>query len=196
MVENTFELYGKYKNLYLFNSGKGSVLFRTLSYSKLEDSKRISKTYPALAPVVEDSIWEECVIEHTLPGTVDSLPAGIISTIVRLIIGFSGPSNQEEIDLDVSEIREEAHNIREDVIIKICQAFPSYTPEDVEAMEWKTQLRRLVQAEKVLNTKFSFVGPDDAAPAGVTEEAAPKMKEVDGEQYIDFAKENQVLMGN
>ena len=56
---STFELYGKYKDLYLFNTGRGSVLFKALSYDKCETAKRICKNYPALAPVIEDDIWRE-----------------------------------------------------------------------------------------------------------------------------------------
>lgn len=186
---NTFELYGKYKNLYLFNSGRGSVLFKALSYADCETAKRICNNYPALAPVVEDNIWEECVIEHTLPGTVDTLNAGMISTIVRLILGFSNPTSIADIEYEINDIRDSSKNIREDMIVKICQAFPAYKPEDVEAMEWKTQLKRLVQAEKVLNTTFNFT--DNKTPAKVKN--APSMKEVHGQNFIDFDKENQVL---
>jgi hypothetical protein len=185
---NTFKLYGKYKNLYLFNSGRGSVLFKPLSYEDCETAKRICNNYPALAPVVEDNIWEECVIEHTLPGTVDTLNAGIISTIVRLILGFSNPTSLQDIEYEINEIRENTKNIREDMIIKICQAFPAYTPEEVEAMEWKTQLKRLVQAEKILGATFTFGDNKTPKPKN-----APAIKEVNGQQFIDFDKENQVL---
>lgn len=187
---NTFELYGKYKNLYLFNSGRGSVLFKSLSYEDCETAKRICNNYPALAPVVEDDIWKECVIESTLSGTVDTLNAGIVSTIVRLILGFSNPTSLKDIDFEITKIRDESQNIREDMIIKICQAFPAYKPEDVEAMEWKTQLKRLVQAEKILGASFAFTDNKDKNKP----KDAPAMKEVNGQQFIDFGKENQVLM--
>jgi hypothetical protein len=191
---NTFELYGKYKDLYLFNTGKGSVLFKALSYDKCETAKRICKSYPALAPIVEDNIWEECVIEHTLPGTLSTLNAGLVSTIVRLILGFSNPTSQQDIEYDIREVREKSNNIREDIIIKICQAFPSYSPDQVEAMEWRTQLKRLVQAEKILGTTFSFI--DKAKiKTNVPKGNGPAMKEVNGQQFIDFEKENQVLNG-
>ncbi len=186
---NTFELYGKYKNLYLFNSGRGSVLFKPLSYEDCETAKRICKNYPALAPIVEDNIWEKCVIEHTLNGTINTLNAGIISTIVRLILGFSNPTSLNDIQHEIDDIRENSKNIREDMIIKICQAFPAYKPEDVEGMEWKTQLKRLVQAEKILGTTFTFAD----AKTAVKPKNAPVMKEVNGQQFIDFDKENQIL---
>ena len=192
---STFEQYGKYKDLYLFNTGRGSVLFKPLSYADCETAKRICKNYPALAPIVEDDIWKQCVIENTLQGTLDTMNAGIVSTIVRLIIGFSQPTTAKEIEDDVAEIRKNSKTIREDIVIKICQAFPAYKPEDVEAMEWKTQLRRLVQAEKILGTTFSF-DQNASKEAKVKPEEAPAMKEVNGQKFIDWEKENQILMGS
>lgn len=195
---NAFDLYGKYKHLYLFNTGKGSVLFKPLSYNKCETAKRICAAYPALAPVVEDNIWEECVVEHTLQATVDDMNAGLVSTIVRLILGFSNPTSLQEVEDDIQQLRNETGNIRNDIVIKICQAFPAYTPDDVENMEWREQLKRLVQAEKILGTKFQFVDEKSAGktPAKKTIPGqGPAMKVAnDGNQYIDFEKENQLLM--
>ena len=193
MSSDPFELYGRYKNLYLFNTGKGSVLFKPLSHADSETAKRICKAYPALAPIVEDNIWKKCVIEHTLPGTVDTMNAGLVSTIVRLILNFSNPIGQNEIESELDEVRARTKDFREEIIIKICQAFPAYTPEQVEDMEWKTQLKRLAQAEKILGTTFSFV--DNSKPQKLTGKAAPAVKEINGQQFFDFEKENQVLNG-
>ena len=192
---NAFELYGKYKNLYLFNTGKGSVLFKPLSHADSETAKRICKAYPALAPIVEDNIWKKCVIEHTLPGTVDTMNAGLVSTIVRLILNFSNPVSQEEIEAELNEMRSKTKDLREEIVIKICQAFPAYTPEEVEEMEWKTQLKRLAQAEKILGTTFSLVDTSKPAPPAKNPKTAPVVKEVGTQQFIDFDKENQILNG-
>lgn len=191
MSSNPFELYGKYKNLYLFNTGKGSVLFKPLSYADFETAKRISKAYPALAPIVEDNIWKKCVVEHTLSGTIDTLNAGLVSTIVRLILSFSNPIDKEEIESELEEVRNATKNIKEEIIIKICQAFPGYVPEQVEEMEWKTQLKRLAQAEKILGTTFSFI--DNKDPVKTPSKNTPATKQINGQNFIDFEKENQVL---
>ena len=194
---NAFELYGKYKSLYLFNTGKGSVLFKTLSYDKFQTAKRISKAYPALAPIVEENIWEECVVEHTLEGTIDTLNAGIVSTIVKLILHFSNPISLSKVQAELEEIRNEKTDIREEMIIKICKAFPAYKPEDIEAMEWKEQLKRLVQAEKILEITFELSSGQNQpqknkSKADLRNEVAMKQGS-DGMQYIDFDKENEMM---
>lgn len=188
---NAFELYGKYKNLYLFNTGKGSVLFKPLNYADCETAKRICNAFPSLAPVVEDNIWEQCVIEHTLHGTVHTLNAGIISTIVRLILHFSNPLSAHDINDSLENLRSQTLDIREDIVLKICQAFPAYKPEEVENMEWQVQLKRLVQAEKILGTEFQFAKKDNKPNKG----DGPAMRTgADGKQYIDWEKENATLI--
>lgn len=179
-TSNTFDLYGKYKNLYVFNTGRGSILFRPLSYDKSQTAKRICDAYPALAPAVEDDIWKECVIESTIPETLDQMDAGLVSTIVRLILRFSNPADLAQIHSDLKEVRENTINIRDEIVLKICQAFPAYTPEDVEAMEWKTQLKRLVQAERILGTTFEF-------------QKTPEVKPTKGPLVVDWEEENKVL---
>jgi hypothetical protein len=59
-------------------------------------------------------------------------------------------------------------------------------------MEWEVQLKRLSQAEKILGTMFEFTSNKEATP--VAPAHAPVMKKgKDGQQYIDFEKENQIL---
>lgn len=194
---NAFEMYGKYKDLYLFNTGKGSVLFKPLTYADCQTAKRITKAYPALGPVVEDNIWEECVIEHTLPGTLETLNAGIVSTIVRLILHFSNPSSLEEIQRQVDLLRDEAQDIRDEIVTKICKAFPAYKPEEIENMEWTQQLKRLIQAEEILGTKFEFTTNKNNLPQNRKD---PKNQVItktgsDGMEYIDFDAENAIMRG-
>lgn len=192
---NAFELYGKYKNLYLFNTGKGSVLFKPLTYDKCETAKRICNNFPSLAPVVEDNIWEECVVEHTLQGTLETLNAGLVSTIVRLILHFSNPLSANDINDNLERLRGQVLDIREDIVLKICQAFPAYKPEEVEDMEWQVQLKRLIQAEKILGTEFQFTKKGESKAPLTLPGAGPAMKTgSDGNQYIDWEKENALLM--
>ena len=192
---SAFELYGKHKNLYVFNTGRGSVVFKALSYDKSQTAKRICDAYPVLAPIVEEDIWEECVVECTIPEPLNKMKAGLVSTIVRLILRLSNPKDLPEIKKDLQEARDNTMSIREEIVLKICQAFPAYKPEEVEAMEWRTQLKRLVQAEKILGTTFEFQmnKPATKAPTKVTKEQATFLAEPEGPMVIDWEKENQIL---
>lgn len=200
MNENVFKLYTEHKHLYLFQSGQGSVLFTLLPFDKTKLVERIVKAYPALTTTIEDNIWEECVVEHSFPSRVEDMDAGIVSTITRLIMRLSSPNTIEEIQSDLDKTRENLTDIRDQIVTKICEAFPAYTPEEVEAMDWQTQIKRLAQAEKVLGTEFSLNNGKGAPakpgqkqmPGMQTEGVAFKMGD-DGKQYVDFNKENAML---
>ena len=175
--QNAFALYSKHSHLYTFKTVYGTVLFTLLSYDKCKIAQKICNAYPSLAPTIEDNIWEECVIEHSFPNSIDSMNAGLVSTIVRLILRLSIPSSKEEATAKLEEFRNSQMDIRDEIVIKICQAFPAYKPEEVEALDWQLQLKRLAQAEKILNTTFE-ISTNDTAP---------------NQDYIDFEKENKLL---
>lgn len=196
MNENVFKLYTEHKHLYLFQGAGGSALFRLLPFDKTKTVERICKAYPALTPTIEDNIWEECVIEHSFPSSLEDMNAGLVSTVTRLIMRLSSPSNINEIKEDLEETRSKLTDIRDQIVTKICEAFPAYTPEDVESMDWQTQIKRLAQAEKVLGTEFSLTNGKEGGkvpiPGMQTDGVATKIGE-DGNTYIDFNKENAAL---
>lgn len=191
MNENIFKLYTKYKNLYLFQSGTGSVLFRLLPFDKTRIAERITKAYPSLVPTIEENIWEECVVEHSYPKNFQDMNAGIISTVARIIIRLSSPRSIDEIKDDLDATRETLVDVRDQIVTKICEAFPAYKPEDVEAMDWQTQVKRLAQAEKVLGNAFSI--NDGDSPTGMPVAGVATKTGADGNQYIDFARENAAM---
>lgn len=188
MNENIFNLYSKHKNLYLFQSGTGSVLFRLLPFDKTRVAEKITRAFPALAPTIEENIWEECVIEHSYPSNYQDMNAGVVSTVARLIIRLSSPMSIEEIKDDLDATREGLVDIRDQIVTKICEAFPAYKPEDVEKMDWQTQVKRLAQAEKVLGNDFTI--NDGSSPTGIPTAGVATRVGEDGGQYIDFAREN------
>jgi len=194
MNENVFKLYTEHKHLYLYQAGEGSVLFRLLPFDKTKIVNRICKAYPSLTPTIEDNIWEECVLEHSFPSHLEDMNAGIISTITRLIMRLSSPSSIKEIQADLDETRSNLTDIRDQIVTKICEAFPAYTPEDVESMDWQTQIKRLAQAEKVLGTDFNLSSEGSKIPIpGMQTDGVQTKIGSDGVSYIDFNKENATL---
>lgn len=184
---NLFSLYSDYKNLYLYQSSSGTILFRLLPYDRVRVVEKLIASYPSLKTKIEDDIWDECIIESSFPSSLDDLDAGIITTISQLIIRLSCPTSIQEINSDLDAMRNELTDIRDQIITKICEAFPAYSPEDVERMDWQTQLKRLTQAEKILGMKFELNTGE--SKKGSNTGIATKIGS-DGLQYIDFEKEN------
>lgn len=132
--------------------------------------------------ILEDEIFQSCVVDDTVKRQMDSFKAGIVSTVVKNIWDFSGPQNTAEFkeDLDVSRQRLNSRSTRtlHYIVQVISMAFP-YKPEEVYDMPYDTFLLRLVQAEKkllelgLISEELSFV--DEAQK----EEAPPKKPKVD-----------------
>ena len=195
MKDNIFNLYSESKNLYLMEFGRGSVLFKLLPYEKGRIAERICKAFPALTSKIEDDIWDECVIENSFPSDHLDMNAGVIATVVRVILRLSTPKSVEDMQADLDAERGKLKDVRDQMIIKICEAFPGYKPEDVTVMDWPTLIERLAQAEKILGIELNITTGEDAAKAKSIPATAGVATRVgaDGNEYIDFAKENASL---
>jgi hypothetical protein len=146
-----------------------------------------------MIPTIEENVWDECVVEHSFPSDYRDLEAGIISTVFRIILRKSGARTLQNVVDDIQETRDNlSTDIRDQIVIKICQAFPSYKPEEVEKMSWVTQRKRLVQAESILGTTFEISGDGVSKKTEGNENVASRVG-LDGQEYIDFKAENRNL---
>lgn len=194
MDHNLLKLFSENEQLYNFQTPDGAVIFRLLQMDRYRLVERLCMTYPSLVPSIEEQVWDECVIEHSFPSDYRDLDAGIISTVFRIILRKSGPRNLKRIVDDLQESRDNLNkDIRDQIILKICEAFPSYVPEQVEKMSWDTQRKRLAQAESILGTTFEISGEGiEKVKTGSNSSVAKKVG-TDGQEYIDFAAENKNL---
>lgn len=125
---------------------------------------------------LEETVFKECLIfssyeelppdDLTPEETSDwldhsraTVPAGVVSTVVKLILFTSGAQNGSAIIAQLDQHRGPINNIEDQLIVAICRAFPAYTPEYVENLDWQTILKRAAQAELILGTKFELADP-------------------------------------
>jgi len=114
------------------------------------------RNYPEFKFELEDRIWDDCVLEHTFSVNKELIEAGVITTISQLVLFYSAPHNVTDINIDLIESRELLNDAIEQAVITICEAFPSYLPETIEKLPWKTIVKRLAQAERILDKEFEF----------------------------------------
>jgi hypothetical protein len=97
---------------------------------------------------LEDEVFSKCCLDVSLVENIDELEAGIVTTTVMQIMEASGPTaGTEQISYDLNIARNQAHDFFSQGVVLICQVFPGYTPEDVYALDYRTYLTRLAQAE-------------------------------------------------
>jgi len=99
---------------------------------------------------IEEKIFNACVIDDTDREGMDLFYAGDILTVVGLILHQSGPQSIESIDEKLEEKRELVGSITNQITALICQAFPGYTPDDIDNMNWDDVTEKLALAESIL----------------------------------------------
>lgn len=154
------DLLAENQDLYLFENEEGRAVFRLLPYNKYATIKYILSSYPNFATTIEEDIWNDCVIEHNFfsNADVDNLKAGLVSAVASVVMQKSCATNPDEANLELGEARSYLQDAVQQAIIFICEAFPSYLPEHLEKLTWKKLLKRLAQAEIILNKNFQFQG--------------------------------------
>jgi len=127
------------------------VRFRLLNWEESKIYIRLFSRPELPLDLVAERIFRDCVVDQHILNRMDTLRAGVVSTIVELIIAMSGPvSDVEKFNKDLDEARALASLPDSFIVTTICRAFPAYKPEDIETMDWDKVQYRLAQAESIL----------------------------------------------
>lgn len=181
----------KHRDLYLFETLEGRALFSLLDYDSYKTIRYIMQSYPEFKFDLEDSIWEKCVKEHSFPNGKDYLPAGLVTTVSQLVLYLSCPQSITEVNQQLNDARGLLTDAREQAMITICEAFPSYVPETLEKLSWPILVRRLAQAEAILKREFEFQDPTSQKPTD-SDRIFDRLEEYTNDS-VDFSKVNNDL---
>jgi hypothetical protein len=182
--------------LYKTSFDDGFVIWKALSFEsfkKYRDSKMLLGA--SIDVALEEKVFKDCMlfssydqdipydltteIERTLwrEKQREQFKAGVVSTVVRSILQISGVTDGNEVLIQLDKHRDYINNIEDQIILRICQAFPAYKPEDIEVMDWQTILKRAAQAETILGHYFEIDNPEARA------------KEAESKQRFNLNKE-------
>lgn len=179
------------------------ILFRPLSRREFDTYLTISSSGLVPTGKIEDKIFREVVLDEGLIDRMYQLPAGIVPSVVGVVMRFSGrPLNTEEnidaVNADLYAAREAVQaNIWDQYTAIICAAFPSYTPDQIEDKSLPEFYRLLMMAEIILKPEEPFqlrkVEPKKDRVGSYFEDAK-KAKQVDspnGPSNLDIRDELQ-----
>ncbi len=132
------------------------IFWRPLTWREHEIYEKILTFSLAPEGKTQDQIFREVVVSPEVVDQMYDLPAGIVPSLVNVVLLFSGNSLRQEDDLQ--RVNEDLITMRgtvgssayEQFIMLICKAFPSYTPRKVEDLEWYEMIRLVVMAESML----------------------------------------------
>lgn len=145
------------------------IPFKLLDWKEFNTYWTLYTKGTIVSDVLEDELFRECVVDSDCIDRMHEMPAGVVPTVVGVIMQLSGPTQLEHFNNSLDLQRQQVDTINSQVIMSICQAFPAYKPEDIEKMPWHTVLERLAQAERILmNMGFlkeplKLLTPEEAA---------------------------------
>ena len=160
------------------------VPFRLLSWGEFSTYQDLSLKNTIPAFLIEDTIFNQCVLDQYLIDTLVDLNAGVVSTVVSIIMQLSGLMEISTFNESIQLARGIVDSVNSQIEIVICRAFPAYKPEDLRRMYWGDLLIRLAQAERILMSKNP---PELSEPikllSAEEQKKQPKMK--DGYEQVD-----------
>ena len=161
--------------------------------------------------IIEDEIFKKCCLRPALLQDINTQLAGNISEVVRHILEKSGPPSPEAFNENLAAARKESELPMNAMLSIICQAFPSYRPEDIEALDIDKFMLRLAQAEAILLRNKILEKPISLLAAGPATRRGPRLtnnlkQEFDkqkppaqavpkGTAIINMDQENAAVMG-
>lgn len=158
----------------------GFVVWKPLpwdDYRKYREARKILG--PKIDLEIEESVYDKCVVYSSFDAApppdleLDSernewiaisrehQPAGVITTIVKLIMFMSGTDDPQAVVAQLSNHRPLIANIEDQLVAFICRAFPAYKPEEIESLSWQQLLKRAAQAEMVTGIPIELVDPKE-----------------------------------
>lgn len=133
--------------------GGERVPFHLLSWKDFSGYEELSQKGTLPADIIEGAIFRQCCLDPVVLNNIYEMHAGVVSTVVGVIMQFSGPGDMDSFNNDVEIARKLVDTLNSQVIMVICRAFPAYKPEEVMDMSWADVLIRLAQAERILMKK-------------------------------------------
>ena len=141
----------KYKRIFkYYTPSNDEIVYRLLTWSEYLMYTDTIQAGGIPSFYIEERIFNTCVIDDTDTEAIDLFYAGDILTVVGLILYQSGPQDVESIDDKLEEKRELVGSITNQITALICQAFPGYTPDDIDKMNWDDVIEKLALAESIL----------------------------------------------
>ncbi len=176
------EIYG---SVYLTETPDGlRIPWKPLSMGDFIDYEALLRNNPYTSSIIENEIFTKCVLDKSILKNIDLQKAGTINLIVTCIMQYSGPQEINEFNQTLDIYRAVAEQPMHHMITVICQAFPSYTPDDLYKLDYQTLMLRLAMAE----SKLMRIGALQEPIRLYSEAEEKKIQEKPKKKKIDIEK--------
>jgi len=168
------ELKRKHQLIFCSEIAGLQIIWRPLTWKEHGIYTRVLEIGTSSLCSLQNKIFREIVLDPIIIDQMQLTPPGVVPSIVNTALFVSGNSLQTEDDMfrlnqDIEEMRGRVNTTYEQFILLICKAFPSYTPTDLENLEFQEVLRLLLFAEQMLELETPIVLEKEKKKRGLTD---------------------------
>jgi hypothetical protein len=191
-MEDILELRELYGDIFVSHLQDGqNIPWRQLSLQEYLNYDKLLRLGAYPSAYLENEIFSKCVLNKVLVNNINRLRAGIVTSVAMDIMVYSGPRTLDELTEHLDIYRSEAHQVMNQLIGVVCQAFPAYKPEDIYAMNYSTFGLRVAQAEDKLLRQGFLAEPLSFSMPGVKNKPVKELKRPSNiEEVREQQKEN------
>jgi len=145
-----------HKLLYLIKHGGLELIFRPLTFSEY---KTIEELEAHVDPVIVNDTVVRVAVEYCSRGIewlINDSPAILVDKVAEIIVSQSAFTDKKVFLELLTEARKKSENLESLIQIVIHKAFPSLTPDDVEAMTISEQMTLFAKAEQITGERVNI----------------------------------------
>lgn len=182
----------KYGELYKSQFANGYVVWRPISHKEYFNTKRLGESKILSQIEQEDYVWESCVvfstyltqdeleIIHVRPDfTKNTLTAGIVATVSRQILYFTG--FDPDADIFLAKMGEARDSVSSNVIelskAAVMKVFPAYKLDSFDDMTFPQLCKLTALVENVSDYNIQIKGQEDLQNKGGDIPAPAELKD-------------------
>lgn len=153
----------EYRFIFCTEIAERLIYWRPLTLQEHDIYTKIIELELSLIGKLQDTIFREIVLDPSVIDGMYQTPAGLVPSIVNAAMLVSGnllrtDDDMDKMNADIHEMRQAVStNPYEQFLLVICKAFPTYTPSDLEKLEYQEILRLLVMAEQMMGLEEPIV---------------------------------------
>lgn len=157
-------------NVYILQFDKNhSVFFTAIPLNEYLSVKDFLALYPYSILDVEEQVFKSCLVQYAdietgvvyirdnnagdlfdLPTLMEIIPAGIVSSTFNAIMTVSGPSEAQELNIELNIARQYTQIDILETILSLLSSVYKQDIDDIKKKEWSEILRMYSQAELLL----------------------------------------------
>lgn len=190
-------LRNEYGKGYLTAIDNYKIAWKPLSIEDFFYYQNLINTSDIIPAVIEDEIFKKCVLSKDYRKEIDTLPFGVINTVVQNIMEHSGPLSIDHFNNHLDNQRVIAQEPLHYLVTLVVRAFPAYKPEDIYAMDFDIFMLRVAQAESlllllgILTEPIALTDGTEAPPEKPKRQPPPELRAIWEKQQKDQEKKQQ-----